>query len=320
MDEKIMTEQSPHHRLVTEAFERWLPRRCEAAWMRRMTGPARFDWDYRALQVGFFDLVYRYFDALPRRVAPRFAALLVEALERPPRELSAAYAALELAYLSRPMVARMRNRPTVADAEPEAPVAPLPVLVTAAYNLRQLSASIIASHEAGLAPLVRTWVAYRFSCALTQRGVSGAMAIQGSQAGFYETPARWQRGIHLGVTSHTWLLAVDIALASAEQRDATWAEELRRCVHELAVADVIAVGLVDCLGSREPHDLPIQFGVPVSGPSLRGFLEHARRAFDAGSSARDGVLPAAVSGCLSEFALRDVMPVLAQAEEIVNAL
>jgi len=224
------------------AFEEWIPRRCDPAWLDFVSCPARFTWDVDAIQRGFIDPLYDCFDARPEHYRPSLTACLLETVGVEPGCHSLVLVASELPYLATLIVQCLRNGRTVRESMPEQTTIPIPVLVTVAYTARQMAASLVIDHGTSLAGDARTWLAYRVGHALSQSGAGRAVDFAGAGGRLTQGTALLEY-MRFFLTPLTFVLPVDCALAAIGAQGQPFAQPLREAAGCAGIAYRIAVAL-----------------------------------------------------------------------------
>lgn len=201
--------------IAENAFRRIVPQQCSDAWLAELSGPARYDWDVDAMQVGFVEPLYAHFHARPERLRAALTIALVDAGDVADHETHfPLYAALELAYLAGCMLTRIRNGKTHAEATPDDSALPLSMLSTLAFTSGTFAADLVARRYSGLPLDRRLWLVHRFARCAYQAGVGAAVDNH-----FSEQKVRidsWEQySAHLmsSIAPHTFVVSVEAALA-----------------------------------------------------------------------------------------------------------
>ncbi|VEB45250.1 Uncharacterised protein [Chromobacterium violaceum] len=146
--------------------------------------PARFGWDWPALEQGFFQPLREWADQHDARLKPALAGLLIDALGGDKREHPALLAALEFSHLASFMLDDLANGRDLDASVSDKVSVPLPVWVTIAYNARQLAPVLVLRRAENLAPAARLRLAqrYLFQQSLAPPWICGAPSAGWSMA------------------------------------------------------------------------------------------------------------------------------------------
>jgi hypothetical protein len=222
------------------AFERWIPRRCDHDWLRRLTGPSRFTWDIEAMQKGFVDPLYACYDENPERLRPALTARLLLAAGEDPMRHSVVLVASELPFLATLIVDFLKNGRNIGESMPGSSPIPMPVVVTVAFNARQMAPTLVSDHADTLSADARCWLAYRIGLALSKSGAARAVDFYRSGRRF-ANEAELLQHLRLLVGPLSFNLPVDCALAALGAHEAPYSSRLRQAATAAGVAYRIAV-------------------------------------------------------------------------------
>lgn len=195
---------------VATAFESVFPRRCDVAWLARVSGVPPYTWDVGAMQRGLFDLVYAAADSAHDRSGGALAYRLLEAAGRDPASHAAELAAIELHNVAALLMQCVRNTPDATSAVSSDAAAPLAVVATAAYTARQLAPVVVGSYAPALSRFAAAWLCASHGSALTSAGIARA-----ARDGFVATDGAGRvRRLH-AAAELMFAIPVDLATATA---------------------------------------------------------------------------------------------------------
>jgi hypothetical protein len=208
--------------LASKAFETHIPRIYSDEWMRLTTGAIDFGWDRNAIQCGYLDLVYRYFDLFPQRLGPVLTSLLLQEEKYDPVSVGYCLAATEIYHLSSLMLLRDTDLP-------------MPVHVTLVYTARQFSPILIGLQRDVLTDAARTWLIYEFSRSFSLQEIQFAVnRWTDLHEKEWTDPHEYWAYKYNTSNVRVFNLAIDIAMAVLNQRDAAYVHELQSAATRLA--------------------------------------------------------------------------------------
>jgi len=221
---------------VNNAFRQQIPDRRNDAWLASIVNPPRYNWDWEALEKGFFEPFRDWSERNSMRLRPILAALLIDALGGDYRRHADVLATLEMHYLASIMLDDLRNGRNLSESTTSVVELPLPVWVTIAYNARQLAPVLIFRRAESLGQTQRRWLARRFAHFLFRQGLGNTLDLWGSEQEIRHANIKdFITHLHLYAGPLTFSLACDVASAAAGL-DRAASERLARAGCELGVA------------------------------------------------------------------------------------
>jgi hypothetical protein len=277
--------------VASRAFEQWVPRRCDEAWLEKVSGAARYRWDVQALQAGFIDPLYRVFAARPERWRPALACALMRASGLDPMRHSSLLAALELCYLAGAMLTHVGNGRTLGESTPAGLDLPLSVLTTVAFTASTYGMDLVTSHTPELSAHDRVRLMHALMQSQVRAGIATAADNHQTVHGETRPPGDEAFLAHLGLCAGDLVfgLPLECALAATSSADAPFGGPLREGAHLMGRGYYLATELLMSLRpqARSGLDLPLEsplrwrFADALGGEGLSS----VERALDAGRDA-----------------------------------
>ena len=289
----------PHYKqLADKLFEANMARRYSDEWMEQVVGAIGFGWDDDAIQHGYLDPLYEYFDLHTQRWGPVFASLLIESQGYDPASAGYCLTALEIYHLSSLMLNPEVNRRKQARDGNAKPL-PLPVLVTLAYTARQYAPVLADLQKDILTNDNRAWLVYRFSRALSLQGIRHAVNKWNEQHPAVSAGGEYWDEVFRTSNAQFLKLAADVALAVTNQVNAPFANSLHAAAARLSGTYSIIMKMAD--------DTAQQGGVEKLETEIANInkeLEH---------------LPPAFANAFQDFIHKAIAPAMATADKMIYA-